>query len=251
MSRAFVWLVAAAFVVLHPLEAAAEHHRITSEHGPIHVWKPVGYDATTAGVVVYVHGYFTSVDRAWKQHRLAKQFAASKINALFIACGAPDDWRSPVRWESIDELLAAVATTDEIPAGRVVVVGHSGAHRTLKRWLSEDRIDTIVLVDALYGGIEEFKQWLDGAPERRLIDAAALTSPWTEKLHALLPDTLLFEKFPRARDAELAGARDARVVYVRSQLDHMGLVTSGVAIPMLLRAVTLPAVVRPPRTPRR
>jgi hypothetical protein len=37
-------------------------------------------------------------------------------------------------------------------------------------------------------------------------------------------------------------ARSARVVYVRSQHDHMELVTGGVALPMLLRAVRLPVV---------
>lgn len=223
---------------------AGTHHRIASAHGPIHTWTPDAYDASTAGLVIYVHGYFTSVDRAWKQHHLAKQFASSGINALFIACSAPDDWRSPVRWSSVDDLLTTVAKMSEggLPKGRTVVIGHSGAHRTIERWLSEDRIDTIILLDALYGEVAAFRAWIDGAIDRRLIDVAALTRRWGDQLHALLPETVVFDEFPPARGAHLTGARDARVVYVRSQFDHMSLVTNGIAIPIVLRALAVPII---------
>jgi hypothetical protein len=213
-------------------------------HGPVHVWSPAKYDPASAGIIVYVHGYFTDVDHAWSRHRLARQFAESGINALFIACEAPKGPRDDVEWSSIDGLLDAVASglDESLPEGRLVVVGHSGAHRTISSWLAEDRIDTIVLVDALYGEVREFREWIEADDERRLIDAAALTRRWSDQLHAELPDTLVFKKFPPASAGKLRGARNARVVYVRSQHDHMSLVTGGVALPMLLRAVQLPVV---------
>jgi hypothetical protein len=193
---------------------------------------------------VYVHGYFTDVDHAWRKHRLARQFAESGINALFIACEAPEGPHNDVNWTSIGELLDAVDAhlDDGLPDGRVVAVGHSGAHRTISGWLSQGRIDTIVLVDALYGEMPQFRQWLDADESHRLIDAAALTRRWTEALHAELPDTLTFDRFPSPTAGKLRGARKARIVYVRSQHDHMSLVTDGVALPMLLRAVQLPVV---------
>jgi hypothetical protein len=55
----------------------------------VHVWTPASFDRETAGIVVYVHGFFTNVDQAWRYHRLPKQFAESGINAVFIACEAP------------------------------------------------------------------------------------------------------------------------------------------------------------------
>ncbi|MBA3394449.1 MAG: hypothetical protein H0T89_17520 [Deltaproteobacteria bacterium] len=191
-----------------------------------------------------MHGYFTGVDRAWRAHRLPRQFAESKINALFIACEAPDGPNGRVMWTNIDELLDVVAARIEepLPEGRVVAVAHSGAHRTLATWLDEERIDTIVLVDALYGEMPKFREWLDSNAGRRLIDAAALTRRWSEQLHAALPDTLVFDRFPPPRAGKLRGARSARVVYVRSQHDHMRLVTGGIALPMLLRALQLPIV---------
>ena len=57
--------------------------------GAIHVWVPPGYDRATAGTVVYVHGYHTDSDGAWKDHDLARQFKASGQNAIFIVPDAP------------------------------------------------------------------------------------------------------------------------------------------------------------------
>lgn len=210
-------------------------------HGPVHVWIPSTYDRATAGVVVYVHGFFTNVDRAWSEHRLSAQFRASGVNALFIACEAPDGPRDSIAWSTLGELLATVQERlGELPEGRVAVVAHSGGHRTLAAWLAQDDIDTVVLVDALYGEQPELLAWIEADPEHRLVDAAALTRRWSDQLHAALPETVVFDRFPDAN--ELPGAREARIVYVHSQIDHMGLVTGGSALPTLLRALHLPSV---------
>jgi hypothetical protein len=226
--------------------AAADgtHMRLITDHGPVHVWKPAHYDADTAGIVVYVHGYFIDVDRAWRDHHLARQFAASGINALFIACEAPAAPDEDVRWTSVAALLVAVAERldEPLPPGRLIAIGHSGAHRTLLSWLHEDAIDALILVDAVYGDIDRYAAWLAADPDRRLIDAAIDTRRWSDELHAAVPDTLLFTRFPPAEAGRLRGARQARVVYVHSQHDHMELVTGGIALPMLLRAVQLPMV---------
>lgn len=241
------WLVARWGVILVICAAAApaaasSHTRLRTSQGPVHVWKPTGYDRATAGIVVYVHGYYTTVDRAWREHRLARQFAASGINAMFIACEAPSDARDDVQWTSLGALLAEVGDRldEPMPEGRIVAVGHSGAHRTLSEWLGEGLVQTVVMLDAMLGDKPELRAWLEADADHRLIDAAALSRPWSEALYATLPDVLVFDRFPSRRVGELRGARDARVVYVRSQLDHMGLVTAGVALPMLLRALDLP-----------
>ncbi len=248
MVCACIWVLG----LLAPTAQAARgtHKRLTTEHGPVHVWWPAGYDADSAGIVIYVHGYFTDVDGAWRHHHLAKQFAESGLNAMFIACEAPRNARDDVSWTNAADLLDAVAARlpDELPDGRLVVVGHSGAHRTITMWLEEDTIDTIVLVDALYGGNVRFRSWLDADPKHRLIDAADITRRWSDALHADIPDTLRFRRFPPRTAGRLRGARKARVVYVRSQVDHMSLVTDGIAIPMLLRALRIPIVENASRT---
>jgi hypothetical protein len=245
---ALVAWVAATLWVVAAREARASdrgtHRRLTTPTGRAHVWTPARFDRETAGVVVYVHGFYTNVDDAWHEHGLARQFAESGINALFVAGEAPSGPGERVQWPELGPLLDAAATAigGDLPRGRVVVVGHSGAHRTITGWLGDPRIKTIVLVDALYGEVPELRAWLGADPERRLIDAAVVTRRWGEQLLASVDEALVFDGFPPARAGELAGARDARLVYVRSQHEHMKLVTGGIALPMMLRALRLPMV---------
>src|SRR5690606_28436705 len=98
----YVALLAAAFAALAPAAASADakksgrlektedtvagglHWRIKTSAGAIHVWVPPGYDRATAGTVVYVHGYHTDSDGAWRSHDLARQVKARGQNATLI-----------------------------------------------------------------------------------------------------------------------------------------------------------------------
>lgn len=218
---------------------------LDASHGPVYVWTPPGYDASTAGLVIYVHGFYTTLPRAWEEHRLPEQFAASGLNAMFVACAAPRRPSDAVVWPTLQLLLDDVAAQvpSSLPHGRIAVIGHSGAHRTITRWLEADApAQAIVLLDAFFGHATALRRWLAESDEHRLIDVAADTRPWTDRLHASLPETVVFRRFPSGKIRKLAGARRARIVYVRSQLDHMELVTEGVAIPIVLRALRLPSL---------
>ena len=227
---------------LRDLVAAGEHWRIETPRGPIHVWAPDGYDPKTAATVVYIHGYYTHVDDAWTGHHLPAQFALSGINALFVAPEAPADWREPVAWHSLRKLLDVVKhhIDERLPAGKLVVVGHSGAHRTLTQWLGNPDLDTLVLVDAAYGDTDLYAAWVRASPEHRLIDVGDDTRHWTERLHRALPSTVTLDGFPSAETGKLP--KNARILYIRSSMGHMELVTDGVALPMLLRALKAPVV---------
>jgi hypothetical protein len=220
------------------------HDRLHSHRGPIHVWSPAGYDRATAATVVFIHGYFTTVDVAWTRYHLAAQFRASGINALFIACEAPTSQVDPVSWRSLDDLLSVVAAgIGRLPEGRLVIVGHSGAHRTLAGWLDEPRADTLALVDAAYNDPSVYRAWLEARPGRRLIDVGDVRRAVTDAFHRDLPDTVVVERFPAPEQGTLSpNAQDARVVYVRSFMGHMRLVSGGVAIPLILRALEAPLV---------
>ncbi|HTJ43520.1 MAG TPA: hypothetical protein VL463_15555 [Kofleriaceae bacterium] len=219
--------------------AAGQEWRIDTPHGAVHVWAPAGYDPATAETIVYVHGYWTTVDEAWIDHRLPEQFAMSGLNALFIACEAPSDKHEPVAWRSLRGLLAAVAGAQiPMPNGRLVAVGHSGAYRTLIPWLANPRLDTVVLIDAAYEP-DPFRAWVRATRRHRLIDIGEDTLRWTEPLHRSLPSTVVLDDIPPPEAGELPPeAAAARVVYIRSTIGHMPLVTGGVALPMVLRALS-------------
>jgi hypothetical protein len=89
-------------------EAAGEDLRLETRHGPLHIWRPANYDSQTAGIVIYIHGYLTSVDQTWANDRLAMQFHDSGRNALFIAIEAPQSMNEEVSWTSLADLLRTV-----------------------------------------------------------------------------------------------------------------------------------------------
>lgn len=233
---------------LQELVDGGTHWRITTAHGPVHVWIPKGYNRRRAETIVYVHGFYTHVDGAWKNYKLPTQFAASAINAMFIAPEAPASGSEAVSWTSLADLLAAVeqGIGRSWPKRRVVVIGHSGAWRTLLGWLDEPAIDTVVLVDAAYGEIDQYKNWILGDDRRRLIDVGDDTRQWTDALHAQLPDTVVLDGFPSLADGMPRTVQRARIVYIKSRIGHMPLVTDGIALPMLLRTLRAKRLVREP-----
>lgn len=218
--------------------AGGTHVIIKTEHGHVHVWAPPGYRASHASLVTYVHGYLTDVDEAWHEHHLAQQFLASGRNALFIVPSAPRGRDSDVRWRNLDALLDEVRSHIPLdwPAGSSVVIGHSGAFRSIARWLGSGRIDHIILLDALYGRRDRFDAWLNADPHHRLtIIAGADTAEGSDDLARRHPDAVV-RTVTRHDLSELTEEeRDARFLYLRTRDDsHMWLVTGAEAIPELL-----------------
>jgi hypothetical protein len=233
---------------LSTLVADGRYWRLTTPHGPVHVWIPKRYDAKRAETIVYVHGYYTDVDGAWTDHHLPEQFAGSAINAMFIACEAPSGPTEPVSWTELSALLAAVEVGigQPTPKRRIVAIGHSGAYRTLLDWLPEKELDTVVLLDAAYGEVEKYRDWVLADEHRRLIDVGDDTREWTDKLHAGLTDTMVLDNFPSLEEGLPRSASRARILYIKSSLGHFPLVTGGIALPMILRTLRAPRLLRKP-----
>lgn len=221
--------------------AAGRHERLQTDHGPVHVWVPAGYHADNAATIVYVHGYYTDVDKAWAGHQLAEQFALSGVNAVFIACEAPKGAKPPVSWRSLGDLVHTTLSETGVtpPTGPLVAMGHSGAFRTLIPWLEEPRLDHVVLVDALYVELEPFRDWVLASPRHRLIEVGEDTLRWGDELARELTARgvapVYVERFPPDERQWPDGVRDARVSALRAQYSHMDLVQGGVVLPMLLR----------------
>jgi hypothetical protein len=236
---------------LHPVAeavAAGRHLRLETAHGPVHVWHPRGHDAGGAATIVYVHGYYTDVDTAWASHQLAEQFAASGLDALFIACEAPARKADAVSWRSLGELLETVERETGLgrPAGPLIAVGHSGAFRTLQDWLDYPYLDIVVSLDAMYEVIDPFREWLLASPDRRFLDVTEDTVVWSEQLVRDLAAAgeapVVVDRLPEDDRGWPDEARGARALMVRAQTTHMEMVTGGVVLPRVLRL--LPVAIR-------
>jgi hypothetical protein len=235
------------------LDGGGVHLRFGTSRGPVHVFKPLGYSPKGAGVLVYLHGYFSDVDAAFAEHRLAEQFAESEQNALFIVPEVPSGRSDDVWWKDLDELLREVAraTHEKLPFGPVVAAGHSGAYRTLASWLDSRKLTEVILIDGLYANDDDFYGWVTnadgGTPDRKLVlvglETAARSSSFLRRVRELAARR---DEFPDSVDQLTAKQRKAQVLYLdaTSRFDHMGLLTSGKVLPVLLRVTPFSRVRR-------
>lgn len=217
-------------------EAGGSHMRLETNHGPVHLFRPPGFDRKTAGVVVYVHGYYTHIDEAWYEHKLAEQFAASHRNALFIAPEAPAAPEEKPSWTTLRRLLTLVFRMARIkePTGPLVVVGHSGAYRTLVPWLDEPALHQLILIDALYGNEPDFLDWLARERINRMTLVVKGTAKWADPFVKSLPYAVTLPRIPGAITDLSRPARAAKLLCLRSQYGHFELITEGRVMPVLL-----------------
>ena len=222
------------------------HWRIKTAQGSVHVWVPPGYNRETAGTVVYVHGYYTDADGAWRDHELAKQFKASRQNAMFVVPDAPASNEQGVHWPALTDLRRAVTRANiRLPEGPIVVMGHSGAFRTVMQWVDHRLVDQIILLDALYAGEAAFDEFIrtgKHADEHKMIVVGAGTAQDSASFAKKYKFAVAREGFPASLGAFTKSERRAKLLYIRSQYEHMSIVTSQKVIPLLLRVTRLKAL---------
>jgi len=221
-------------------EADGEHLRVDTDRGPLHLWRPANYDARMAGMVIYIHGYYTSVDQTWKDDNLAEQFRGSRRNALFIAIPAPQSNDEEVKWKSLSELLRTVedVATFPLPQGPLVVVGHSGAFRTILQWLDDPQLQYVILLDGFYGGQEEFRAWLQPQPHakpHRMVLVARDTWRESSRFAHHTYGSARRNHIPAKASSFATHETHARLLCIRSQYDHSEIVSGGRVIPVILQ----------------
>jgi hypothetical protein len=216
------------------------HQRFGTLQGPVHVWRPRTYRSRDAVTVVYVHGFFTDVDHAMVEHALTRQFRDSGRNALFIVPEARS-WRTdPVYWPDLEVLLTTVEQRLRLrrPAGPVVVVGHSGAYKTIAGWLSHPRVQQVLLIDGLYGNEDDFGDWVKRGPPRQLVLVGFDTQQRADWFARRQGRTVRLDTLPWRYDELPADVRRAPVLALQSErLDHMQLISDGHLLPWLLHAL--------------
>lgn len=225
-----------------PVGVSGLHRRIETPNGPVHLFLPRSFEPRTAGTVFYVHGYYSDVDQAWQQHELAAQFASSGRNALFVVIEAPMGDADAVRWRDLRALTQAVSSLGgiDIPLGPSVVMVHSGGFRTMQGWLSSGGVQTVLLLDGLYGAEAELTEWLGvtGNHPGSLVLVGCDTSPQIERFIGGFPGTQVLEQVPSPAVARKVDKK-SRVLFLRSQFGHMEIVTQRGVIPSVLQLTPL------------
>lgn len=238
-------------------ESGGSHWCYDAGHeGHVHLWTPAAFDVRTAVTVVYVHGYNLSarsrqvwgkrvgvegcanahyLDCAWDAQGLAKQFAASGLNALFIAVEGPINDGQGVKWTSLDPILSSVASKGGLaPPGKIAAVAHSAGIFTVMRFLENVRLAHVVALDALYQDApRRLARW--SGPGRRLTlvgaaSAHARTAALGKRLGCVSVSDMTTAYPADALTAECAAVIDKGVA-------HMDVVWKGAVIPHALARI--------------
>jgi len=228
-------------------EAGGEHFRWETEHGPVHLWLPENYDPRTAGTVIYVHGYHTTVDQSWMNDDLAAQFRESGRNALFIAVPAPQSNAEDVSWKSLQDLLNSIEERAPfaLPGGPLVVAGHSAAYRTILSWLHDPRIQDLILLDGLYAGQAEFHYWLSShqlLKPHRMVLVSSHTWRQSNQFARHTYGSVRRGSIPANASSFTPRETHAPLLYLRSQYNHDAMIRGGRVIPVLLQIMPLRAL---------
>lgn len=223
--------------------AGGKHWRIKTAQGAVHVWIPADYNRDTAGTVIYVHGYWTDADGAWRDHELARQFRASHQNAMFIVPDAPSSNDDGVNWPALKDLRRAVTRANlHLPDGPVIVMGHSGAFRTIMQWVDHRLVEQIILLDAMYAGESAFDEYIGNgkrADEHKLIVVGASTAQESAAFAKKYKFAVARERMPDSASGFSRREKTAKLLYIHAQYEHMQIVTSGKVIPQLLHLTPL------------
>ena len=151
-----------------------------------------------------------------------------------------------VQWPALKDLRRAVTRANiHLPDGPVVVIGHSGAFRTVMQWVDHRLVDQIILLDALYAGEAAFDEFIASgkrADDHKLIVVAASTAEESSSFARRYKFAVAREQMPSTVGGFSRRERGAKLLYIRSQFEHMAIVTSGKVIPMLLRVTPLKAL---------
>ena len=172
---------------------------------------------------------------------------ASRQNALFIVPDAPSGNDEQVKWPALTDLRRAVTRGGNIrlPDGPTIVVGHSGAFRTVMKWVDHKVVAQVILLDALYGGQRAFDDFISSgkrAGHHKLIVVGSDTAEESVSFTRRYPFAVTRDRMPGSAADFSKREKRARLLYIRSQYGHMQIVDGGRVLPTLLRLTPLAAL---------
>ena len=136
-------------------------------------------------ILFWFHGWGNNIDSAIVRYELAKQFAASKVNAVLVlaetAKDAPDSYGGKLEQTGVFKNLVSDVLiklkkekiiSKKCQQGNITLAGHSGAYRIIAYILQNGNatVKEVILFDALYGETNKFLHWIQSDPDNSFID---------------------------------------------------------------------------------
>lgn len=154
-------------------------------------------------LVVWFHGWNNNIDSANAFFRLTEQFESSGRNALLIfpegPKNAPDSYGGKLERPEmfallINDLLKQLEAAKIIPKKKhlsvndcsITLAGHSGAYRVISKIVQYNKIDEIILFDAMYGGNDAYLHWIAESDRHRFIHIYTKDGGTFENTHLIM-----------------------------------------------------------------
>jgi hypothetical protein len=161
---------------------ASQHYADSSAY----IFVPNYFNATKPySLVLWFHGWYSSVDSSLARLKLKEQFEAAKQNAIFIFPEGPrfspdsyaGKFEQPNHFDAFlqevnDKLVAENILPKAKDRNTLIVAGHSGAYNVISYILQHTKhiVKASLLFDALYGREDVFMNYLNTHPTSKLIN---------------------------------------------------------------------------------
>ena len=189
-------------------------------------------------MVFWFHGWHNNIDTAMAFYGLARQFAASGLNAVLVlpetAKNAADSYGGKLQQKGmfkglvddvIHELKKAKVVANATP-GRIALGGHSGAFLVIANILQngEMPVDEVFLFDALYGQLPVYLNWIQQDKGHHFVHWFTNHGGGTDEMS----DTLMLQLRHLHLDYQLTEEeevnptliRNNRILFVHSPREH-------------------------------
>jgi hypothetical protein len=134
---------------------------------------------------VWFHGWYNNLDSAGG-FGLTEQFRSAGRNAIFIfpegPKNAPDSYGGKFEKPEmfalfINDFLQKLESIKVLPTTKhytindcsITLAGHSGAYRVISKIIQYNKIEELLLFDAMYGGNDAYLKWIAESKKHRFI----------------------------------------------------------------------------------
>ena len=156
---------------------------------------PRGFDLRRpAMMVIFLHGHGATLERdVWQRQRVPEQVSEAGVNAVLVAPQLASDaadssagklWEPDGFQRFLDEASVELAKADGDPRSKayfdrlpIVIVAYSGGYMTAASCIRHSgagsRVRGVILLDALYGDMDTFANWISTREKSFFVSAYA------------------------------------------------------------------------------
>jgi hypothetical protein len=197
-------------------------------------------------LVIWFHGWNNNIDSANGYFGLTEQFRSANRNAIIVfpegPKNAPDSYGGKLERPEmfalfINDLLNKLEAAKIVPKKKQLTIkdcsislaGHSGAYRVISKIIQYNKIDELLLFDAMYGGNDAYLKWISESKQHRFIQIYTKDGGTFENTNLImqqLKDSLKVDIASIAEnDLKMDDLRSGKPLFIFSENEHNEVIT--------------------------